>query len=46
MTEERLKELQQKLAVRKGKPGFAENVKLLESEIARLLAETGQGGQP
>lgn len=45
MSEERLKELQQKLAVRKGKPGMSENVKLLESEIARLLAETGQGGQ-
>jgi hypothetical protein len=38
----RLDELKAKLAARKGKPGFAENVAALEQEIARLQ-EAGNG---
>lgn len=36
---ERIDELKEKLAKRKGQPGMAENVKALEEEIARLEAE-------
>jgi hypothetical protein len=32
----RLKDLQEKLAKRKDQPGFKDNVKALEEEIARL----------
>lgn len=35
----RLDELRGKLAARKGKPEYAENVKALEAEIARLEAQ-------
>lgn len=32
----RLDDLRRKLAARKGKPGFEENVRAIEAEIARL----------
>lgn len=32
----RLEDLKRKLATRKGKPGFEENVRAIEAEIARL----------
>lgn len=39
MSAERIKELEQKLQARRGKPGSAENVREIEAEIARLKAE-------
>jgi hypothetical protein len=35
----RIEELEAKLAKRRNQPGMAENVKMLEDEIARLKAE-------
>lgn len=32
----RIEQLKHKLAARKGKPGFEDNVKAIEAEIARL----------
>lgn len=35
-TEQRISDLQRKLAARKGNPAFSENIKAIETEIARL----------
>lgn len=37
--EEELADLRAKLAARKGKPGYAENVRQIEQRIAQLEAE-------
>ncbi len=37
--DDRLAELKRKLAARRGKPEYAENVKAIEAEIARLEAK-------
>lgn len=41
MSDERIAELQEKLAARKGKGGFKKNIAFIEAEIERLKAEKG-----
>jgi ribosome-interacting GTPase 1 len=40
---ERIAELEEMLAKRRNQPGFGENVKHIEAEIARLKAEVQDG---
>lgn len=40
--DDRIRVLEQKLARRKGKPGYAKNCEDLEAEIARLKQASGQ----